>query len=306
MAADDAGLSSRDVVEDRAEQSVEVKSAEPPFEFSLGVGYRVDSLKWSEAGGSVNIRSELKWENLKIAQLSAAARLNFSSGWNLRGMLDYGSIKSGINQDSDYNGNDRTLEFSRSNNQGGGRVGDGSISLGRTLRLLTGVEEISFAITPLVGLSLHHQYLTMTDGFQTIPATGSYVGLDSSYDAQWQGPWVGVEAQLESGGEWSLTAIGEYHKADYSAHANWNLRPEFSHPVSFAHSAKGQGYLLALRAAYVVSENRRVDLFVTSQRWRTDPGIDRTYFSDGSVGYYRLNGVNRDSTAVNFALAQHF
>lgn len=306
MAADAAGLGQRDAVEDRAEQPAGVKDAELPFEFSLGVGYRSDNLKWSEAGGSVNIRSELKWENLKIAQLSAAARLNFYSGWTLRGALDYGSINSGSNQDSDYNGSDRTLEFSRSNNKGGGRVRDGSISLGRTLRPLAEIEEISFALTPLIGLSLHDQYLTMTDGFQTIPATGSYIGLDSSYDARWQGPWVGLEALLENGGKWSLTAIGEYHKADYFAHANWNLRPEFSHPVSFAHTAKGEGYLVALRATYVVSQNRRVEFFVTSQRWSTDPGIDQTFFSDGSVGYYHLNSVNRDSTAVNFGLVHHF
>jgi len=94
MAADDAGLGPRDAVEYKAEQPGEV-AAEPPIEFSLGAGYRSDNLKWSEAGSSVNIRSELKWENLKIALLRAAARLNFHSGWSLRGALDYGSINSG-------------------------------------------------------------------------------------------------------------------------------------------------------------------------------------------------------------------
>lgn len=306
MAADGTELARSDAIESRSKQFDRVKSTEPSFDFSLGVGYRSDNLNWNEAGSLVNIRSELKWENLKISQLTAAARLNFYSGWSLRGALDYGSINSGSNQDSDYNGNDRTLEFSRSNNKGGGRVRDGSISLGRTLRPLAEIEDISFTLTPLVGLSLHDQYLTMTDGFQTIPDQGTYAGLESSYDARWQGPWVGIETQLESGGEWLLTAIGEYHKADYSAQANWNLRPEFSHPVSFAHSAKGEGYLLALGATYIASKNRRVNFFVTSQRWSTGPGIDQTFFSDGSVGYYQLNSVNWNSTAANFGLIHCF
>lgn len=288
------------------EQSDEHASADKPFEFFLGAGYRKDHLDWSIAGGSVNILSELKWENLKIAQLSAAARLNIDAGWNLRGMLAYGRINSGSNQDSDYNGNNRTLEFSRSNNKGGGEVRDGSIGLGRTLRLLNNADGNSFSVTPLVGLSIHQQNLTMTEGVQTLPATGSFPGLDSSYDAKWQGPWVGMEALLESGGDWSLTAAGEYHWADYSAQANWNLRPEFSHPVSFVHTAIGQGIILAAGATYLVSKDWRVGFSVQAQQWSTGRGIDRTNFSDGTVGYTLLNEVNWQSTAINLGVHYRF
>lgn len=288
------------------EQIDERVSTDKPFEFLLGAGSRKDNLDWNIAGSSVNVLSELKWENLKIAQISAAARLNIYYGWSLRGMLAYGRINSGSNQDSDYNGNNRTLEFSRSNNRGGGEVRDGSIGLGRTMRLLNDADGNSLSVTPLVGLSIHQQNLTMTEGFQTLPATGSFPGLDSSYDAKWQGPWVGMDALLESGGDWSLTATGEYHWADYSAQANWNLRPEFSHPVSFVHTANGQGIVLAAGATYLVSKDWRVGFSVQSQQWSTGRGIDRTFFSDGSVGYSLLNGVNWESTAINLGVHYRF
>lgn len=307
-AADELKSGQQDAMEggEWVEQIGERASTDKPFEFFLGAGFRKDNLDWNIAGGSVNILSELKWENLKIAQLSAAARLNIDADWSLRGKLAYGRINSGSNQDSDYDGNNRTLEFSRSNNKGGGEVRDGSIGLGRTLRLLNDADGNSLSVTPLVGLSIHQQNLTMTEGFQTLPATGSFPGLDSSYDAKWQGPWVGMDALLESGGDWSLTATGEYHWADYSAQANWNLRPEFSHPVSFVHTANGQGIVLAAGATYLVSKDWRASFSVQAQQWSTGRGVDRTNFSDGSVGYSLLNGVNWESTAINLGVHYRF
>lgn len=288
------------------EQTGEPASSLKLFEFFLGAGYRKDNLNWSVAGGSVNILSELKWENLEIAQISAAARLNFDAEWSVRGMLDYGSIYTGSNQDSDYNGNNRTLEFSRSNNKAGGEVRDASIGVGRTIRLLDNAGEHYLSVTPLVGLSIHQQNLTMTDGVQTLPATGSFPGLNSSYDARWQGPWVGMDILLESGKDWSLSATAEYHWADYTAHANWNLRPEFSHPVSFSHAAKGQGVLLAAGATYIVRKDWRVGMTVEVQQWSTGSGTDQTFFSDGTVGYYPLNSVNWESTAFNLGVVYNF
>lgn len=308
LAAEELTSDQQDVMEGglMVEQPGGRSSTDKLFEFSLGVGYRKDNLNWNEAGGSVNVISELKWENLEIAQISAAARFNFYSDWSLRGMLAYGRIHSGSNQDSDYNGNNRTLEFSRSNNQGGGEVRDASIGLGRTLRLLDYAGENFLSVTPLVGLSRHQQNLTMTNGFQTLPATGSYPGLDNSYDAQWQGPWVGMDTLLKRGRDWSLTATAEYHWADYSADANWNLRSEFSHPVSFVHTAKGQGVLLAAGATYLVSKDWRVGITVEVQQWSTGAGIDRTSFSNGSVGYYPLNGVSWDSKVFNLDVVHRF
>lgn len=276
------------------------------FEISLSTAYRRDKLNWNEASASVNVISELKWDNLEIAQITATAILLLSSDWNLRGKLDEGRINSGNNQDSDYNGNNRTLIFSRSNNKGGGEVRDASIRLGRTFRLLyTGGEDFLTA-TPLVGFSLHQQNLTMTEGIQILPATGAYTGLNSSYSAQWQGTWLGIDTQLRVGENWSLAATAEYHWADYSAHANWNMRSEFSHPVSFVHNAKGNGVLLAAGATYLVRKDLIANISIEAQQWSTGAGISKTYYQDGSVHDSLLNEVNWESTTYNFGITQCF
>lgn len=308
LAADNIKPDQQDAMEKRllVEQPDELAITDRPYELLLKTGYRKDNLNWNEAGGSVNILSEVKWENLKIAQICAAARLHFHSDWSLRGTFAYGSIQSGSNQDSDYNGNNSTLEFSRSNNKGGGKVRDSSIGLGRTLTLLNYIGENSLSVTPLVGLSIHQQNLKMTDGFQTIPATGSYSGLNSSYDAQWQGLWAGVDTLMEWEGNWSLTATAQYHWTRYSAEANWNLRSAFSHPVSFVHTANGQGVSIAAGSTYLVNKDWRVGFSVEAQQMSTEAGIDQTFFSDGTVGYYPLNGVNWESTSYNFGMVYQF
>lgn len=266
----------------------------------MGAGYRTDSLDWNEAGAGVNIMSELKWDHLEITQISAAVKLDLPSDWNLRSMLSYGSINSGSNQDSDYNGNDRTLEYSRSNNKGGGDVSDASIGLGRTLRLSKFSDEVALSVTPLAGLSRHRQNLTMTDGFQTLPGSfaGAFYGLNNSYNTQWQSQWIGLDTRLEWGRDWTVSANMEYHWADYSARANWNLRH-----MNFVHTAKGQGILLAAGANYHVSKHWDVLFSGQIQRWSTGAGIDQTNYSDGSVAYYRLNGVNWNSSAFSLGMA---
>ena len=293
--------------ESTLDQAGGVDSEVHPFEFVLKAGSRQDALNWNIAGGAVNILSELKWESIKIAQTVAAAKYNFYSDWSLRGMLSYGRIISGNIQDSDYNGNNRTQEFSRSNNNAaGGYVRDASISLGRAVQISPEGEKNSLWLTPLVGLSRHQQHLRMTDGFQTLPATGSFPGLNSTYDTQWQGPWAGLEATLNTQTSWSLSAKMEYHWVGYTANANWNLRREFAQPVSFIHYAQGRGVLLELVSTYRINKAFKFLFAAEKQQWRTGAGLDRTYFSNGTIEDYRLNEVNWNSSALNLGLVVDF
>jgi len=281
-------------------------STDTPMDLSVSAGYREDNLDWNIAGGGVNVLSELSWKNLAIAQVQVAAKINIKNDWRIRADLGYGTIMSGANQDSDYSGNNRTLEFSRSNNKAGGDVVDASVSIGKTLRLLDQTVGKFIYITPSLGLSVHQQNLTMTEGAQTIPAVGPIAGLDSSYDTQWQGPWAGIEALIETGGNLSLTASAEYHVADYSAKANWNLRDDLAHPVSFKHTAKGQGIVGSVGASYPVARNWTMNLTLKYHQWSTRAGSDLVYFSDGSVGYARLNTDNWESTAYNLEIVHQF
>lgn len=87
-------------------------------EFYFKTGFREDELFWNKAGrgGQPNILSELSWDNLIILTANVGTILYFGNHWLGNVDLLFGQIKSGDNQDSDYLGDNRTREFSRSNN----------------------------------------------------------------------------------------------------------------------------------------------------------------------------------------------
>lgn len=286
------------------------------MEASLVPGYRVEDFRWNiagtPAGHSPNILSELRWESLQVAQLKGAATLMHDSGLQLRGSLTRGRIVAGDNQDSDYLGDNRTLEFSRSNNDGGGDdLQDASLALGWTFRLSGQPWGYwrggTTYMVPLVGYARHDLNLRMRDGNQTIPASGPFAGLNSTYRARWGGPWVGLEFVDEEPDDLHGFLRFEYHRARYEAEADWNLRSDFQHPVSYTHAADARGYVLSL-GFYTPAAPRKLAwrLVLDYQNWKAESGLDRTFFSDGSVGITRLNEVNRESWAISYGIQYSF
>jgi hypothetical protein len=246
------------------------------------------------------------WKNTVIAELSATAKVHLWQGLQLLGTYSTGAVISGGNRDSDYAGSNRTQEYSRSDNQTGGAVRDLSIGLGYQFHLSDLVPGISMTLVPQAGLSLHQQSLTMYDGQQTVPANGALAGLNNSYNAQWKGPWLGMDVLFDLGEHFSLNTGVEYHRADYSADANWNLRSDFKHPVSFTHTANGYGLLASVGVAYRFSRNFQMSTQFERQKWNTHQGYDQTNFSYGATNYYTLNPVSWDSTTWSLGAVYQF
>jgi hypothetical protein len=103
----------------------------------------------------------------------------------------------------------------------------------------------------------------------------------------------------------------ELHRPNYSATADWNLRDDFRHPVSFEHKAIGLGGVLELGWQELPSQRDwqwGVDLMI--QRWHTGAGTDTTYLNtnyDPSCDPYctattRLNEVNWSSNSLNITV----
>ncbi len=281
-------------------------SAEREASFAFNNGYRSDDLDWNIAGDSAgsnpNILSELNWSDLKIYQLKAEGKV-ILDWFYLRGSMDYGWILDGENQDSDYLGDNRTLEFSRSNNSSdNGNVMDASVGVGFSFEPGPGW----LRITPLAGYSLHEQNLTMTDGFQTFPAIGPFSGLNSTYDTQWNGPWAGIDFAIEASRRLTLFGSFEYHWADYEAEANWNLRTDFAHPKSFEQIADGKGIVISAGGTYAIDRHWLINANFDYLNWSTDAGIDRTFFADGTTLSTRLNEVNWSSFAALFGIMYRF
>lgn len=284
---------------------------------SLETGYRKDDLDWNIAGNingnTPNILSELTWEDLESYQIRLTGAMDIQQQLIIKGSIAYGNIYNGKNQDSDYNGDNRTLEFSRSNNSSD----DGSLwdlYFGIGPRFDFGLNY--FNMVPMVGYSLHMQNLSITDGYQTIDTVdndpGPFAGLDSSYETVWQGPWLGIDLELNAMQplwifrEARFHVSYEYHWATYYAEANWNLRSDFEHPKSFEHDASGYGIVYAMGATVFLSEQLSLALSYDYHQWETDKGSDIVYLTDGTTSITRLNRVRWNGSALYLGVAYYF
>jgi hypothetical protein len=276
------------------------------MDLELYAGYRADRFDWniaSDLSGAAtpNILSELTWDDLEILQLGAESDWRISNKRApfqglISGSVNYGSIFSGSVQDSDYDGDNRTLEFSRSNNGGdGGEVWDLSIAAGPELLFFGG----RLGLSPLLGYSYHEQNLKLKDGFQTIPPHGSFAGLSSSYDAVWQGEWLGINLRLTPSDSFILSGRVEWHAANYRAEADWNLREDLRQPVSFKHTADdADGLVARLGAELAVGAKTWLTMEASYLKWQAEDGFDIVYFADGSVTTVRLNEVNWEALGL--------
>jgi hypothetical protein len=296
-------------------------------DLDLSAGYRVDQLDWNIAGNTAgtnpDILSELTWDDLESYQVTARGRIIMSNRRSpvagmIRGSISYGEIYSGSNQDSDYSGDGRTREFSRSNNGADdGDLWDGSLGGG----VVFFSRDRKFSLTPAAGFSVHKQNLTIHDGYQTLsepanapplppgvslPPVGPVDGLYSTYETEWRSGWLGLDLNYQPTPAFELHGTVEFHAGDYEASADWNLRSDLQHPESFRHNSDdAYGYV----ANFGMRAGRQL-LFLTLdfyyQNWQADDGLSYTYFSDGTSGVTKLNEVNWEAASVNAGLTVRF
>lgn len=278
------------------------------FKLNLDAGYRTDELDWNIAGGisGPNIISEVTWDDLEIYQVRGGVKLNIGGeaapvALNAKAMVAYGWIVDGENQDSDFDGDNRTLEVSRSNNNADdGEVVDVSVGVGPRFKVWTD----KLAITPLLGISYHEQNLTLTDGLQTIatdnitPPLGPFPGLDGTYETQWCGPWAGIDVALRLVEKITLSGNFEYHWANFESEANWNLRNDLAHPKSFDQEADGEGVVLSLGGKYDLTDHFSIHLSFDYQNWQAEDGVIRFFPTSGGLVVQRLNEVNWKAQSV--------
>ena len=278
-------------------------------DLSFGLGQRVDKLDWSIAGNLtatnyVNVLSELSWTNIKSIEPYIQFHLVSPNHWLFATYLAVGNIYSGDNQDSDYASNNRQDEFSRSNNNAdGGYTLDLDLSFGRQIPFQ--IEKHPFALSPQIGYGRHVQSLTMTDGNQTLSVPpyqntplGPFSGLSSTYSATWTSIWLGFDFNTPLFNKLALTSAVQYHLADFVGQANWNLRSDFAHPVSFEHDGTGTGWVIKLGFSYQLYSQWAITLTDIYQKWKIENGTDTTFFANGTAGTTPLNAVNWQSNAV--------
>ncbi len=234
-----------------------------------------------------------------MLQIEAFADHPLRNKWLLIADGRYALIYSGKNQDSDYLGDNRTIEFSRSNNAAdGGELYGFNLAIGYRLGSQPRLKSPSIGVIPHLGWGYTALNVEMTEGNQTIPPSGPFQGLNSSYDTQWKGIFTGLKFYYDSGHYTRLSLLVRQYYLDYYAQANWNLRTDFAHPISYTHEANGEARTLTLSLDYDFTSEWTARLSMSREKWKTDPGIDTTYFSNGTSSKTRLNVVNWESTSI--------
>ena len=273
-------------------------------QFDLFPTYRQDNFVWNKAGLNdfPNIISELKWENLRIQGLKGVLKHDMGKRHFLEASGGWGWIYSGANQDSDYDGDNRTDETSRSNNTADhGNVFDLSLALGWKLQ-----DKPTRRTSLLAGYAINSQNMTMTNGVQTIPPDGPFAGLNAAYKGLWRGPWLGISHEQTLDKKWTLTTRVEYHLPTYNGEAHWNLRTDLAHPVTNNHWANGQGFVASLGIDCKAGPNWRVGAWVDYTNYLARNGTDQVNIVDGRHVQIRLNEVRWDSWAFRIKASYLF
>ena len=284
------------------------------LDVNAGIGFHKGELQWSIASditGTVtpNILSELTYTDIEYETFETDGTLRFNrgslAGIQVEARFMAGEAASGTNQDSDYDGDNRTQEYSRSySDADGSEMMRFETSIGYRIALSE-----TLTLIPKLAYAYNEQHLKMTNGVQVIDtrthalSLGPFVGrLNSSYTAEWEGFWFGgaLEWRLP---RHRLSLELQGHWQEYYAEANWNLRDDFAHPVSFAHWADASGIRWTLHYQYYFHSRFSAWLNATAESFETDPGRDVVYFADGSKGATRLNGVTWDSSGYAIGVA---
>lgn len=295
-------------------------SRDMEIEFSMSIGPRRDNLDWSIAGSPAgtnpNVLSELEWSSVDSYQVTLANRTRFLRRFYCRTVFNYAWIQDGTVRDSDYDGDNGTLEWSRSISEStGDEVWDFSTGIGYAFLL----SRDRLLLAPLLGFSYSKQNLRIKKGNQVIstrspaPAVGPLSSqLNSTYFARWMGPWIGCDLLYRVGKrnsdnlsmQFGLSA--ELHYADYYGEGNWNLRSDLSHPKSFDHDAEGYGICISGEWMLPVTRYWNVNLTATYQYWDTGTGTDCKFLTDGSNAVTLLNGVTWTSSSFMVGTSYHF
>ena len=274
---------------------------------TLDTGWRLDDFGWTIAGDlsgqHPNVLSELKWQRLDIIPVGLDLDWSPWPSWHLSLNGAYGWIVSGRNRDSDYIYNNRAGEYSRSTADTHGSTVDAGAVIGRDFKMM----DDKVTLTPQIGYVFHQQRLNDRNGFQVLDKwandDGPFAGLDSVYRARWSGGTAGLESRLELAEKWRMMLGARFELLDYSATADWNLRPDFK---GFHHNANGTGWALHAGCEHDLDNSWTVGLDVTYGSRKTGHGVDDTLLTNDVHDRTHLNEVQWTSVAVQFYATHRF
>jgi hypothetical protein len=261
-----------------------------------------------------NILSELSYRNMHATGIGTTLARLYPLNDDVALYADVhfsrASIHAGISQDSDYSANDRQGEFSRSyadiNNDDNHTDG---FNLGFKMRWLDRQHDF---LNFFIGRQQQDMNITTTNGMiafsDDFPTGFALDDLNSTYNSRFDA-WslgIGSEHQLT----WGVISLRyDYDDTNFDAKANWNLREDFAHPVSFTHNGQGHGQRFQIGYSYPLTAHLRLHAHWQHSQYAIRNGYDQIFYIVGSetLAYVtRLNAVDYRSRQFQLGMEYLF
>ncbi len=271
---------------------------EEDISISPSIQYGQESLRWSVAGDTdgqnPNILSELIWKKLQGVRAGLTIRKRLSGRFSVQADMSYMGIASGGVSDTDYRADNRQdISYEERLRSDKGYV----LSFDAVVQYDV-YRVFPMVVTTFVGFTNSYQHLFMLDNAEALVEGKT---LKTTYTPHWYGATAGGRFTFYVGKTvFCLEFSGDLMR--YAARANWNLREEFAHPVSFKHRATGYGVNGALRIAYPLWTNVHITFNAGMAYADTGDGEDKTFYANGKQVYTMLNGVVRRSYHAGIGL----
>ena len=268
------------------------KQQRPRIDFMLegGVHLLNGQFDWniaSDSSGNVtpDVANQQKYKNLEASGSNFHTALAYNFGKSSSLVVDFeafsSTMDSGSLSDRYYSADDKTNETSRSS----ARIKDDDIK-GNQFAL--GYRS-AFAVTNkmlytwYLGYSDQEQNFTFSDGYQGDTSTGMpAIGEGSSYSAQWDGPWLGLELS-QSAGAHTVTLSYQHFEVDFEADGQWLQVPT-------AYQQKADGEAGRAHIEYLYAFNKHLVLGAV-YNWNRYLAKDGSYTLEGQAPVL-LNEVN--------------
>jgi len=257
-----------------------------------------------------NILSELSFNDIKsqgyILNVGYLNRFNKSWAFILETEYANSKISSGRAQDSDYELDNRMDEFQR----GYSDIEEDSIS---HYSLTTGLKTRWFNqkkhyLSFLVGYKVDEVDITMSNGVYALPeedAGFKIPGLIATYNSEFKSILAGLSTEHV----FSWGAIGlsyELYNTKLNAEADWMLREDYAHPISFVHFGDGVGHSLKLGYTYRINRNWDYSIDYVSSEYHIKNGYDHTFFSNSTSSVIKLNNSKYEQESIRLGVSFNF
>ncbi|MBC9795261.1 hypothetical protein [Sinomicrobium weinanense] len=262
------------------------------------VKYRQEDLRWSVAGDirgqNPNILSELIWKRIQGPEAGVLFGKRISKRFSVQMDMSYMAIASGRVTDADYSEDNRQGNFYREKLRADkGYVLSFDARLQYCLLVNSGIR-----IIPFLGYTSKYQHLYMLDN--KVPLIEGKE-LKSTYTPHWYGGSAGSTFIFDIQ-KFRILLEVEGDLVKYTAGANWNLREELAHPVSFKHHATGKGVNARLFVEYPIGKKTYITFNTDISYLETGKGRDKTFYQSGSEAVTRLNSVINRSFGIGCGL----